>query len=89
MSVHKALAEKHLGFVQEFDTQESRDWPLVNATVAQAEATLALVEQQRIANLIAYVEAQAAIARDGFLPSDETRARAEAAATQVVEGLSL
>jgi|GEM_PF-3764768 len=38
------MAEKHLGFVADFDTSDSRDWPLVNATIAQTRATLALVE---------------------------------------------
>jgi len=50
---HAAEARKHLGWVGEFDEGDSQDWPLVNATVAQVHATLALVEQQRIANLIA------------------------------------
>ncbi len=64
---HASKARKHLEYVGDFDEADSRDWPLVNAAVAQAHAALALVEQQRIANLIALTRLEHA---DGIDPRD-------------------
>lgn len=52
---HAAEARKHIDWAHEQQSQEGDmgNVPRDNALLAQAEATLALVEQQRIANLIA------------------------------------
>ena len=91
---HAAEARKHLEYVGAFDEGDSQDWPLVNATVAQAEATLALVEQQRIvAKLtVALVEQIGALAQTqvqpGY-PSDPMLAVFEYLTDDEREGLGL
>ena len=52
---HAAEARKHIDWAHEQQEQEGDTGNVVrdDALIAQAEATLALVEQQRIANLIA------------------------------------
>ena len=52
---HAAEAQKHIEWAHEQQGEEGQFEESVqhNATLAVAEATLALVEQQRIANLIA------------------------------------
>lgn len=52
---HAAEAQRHINWAHEQQEQEGDmgNVPRDNALLAQAEATLALVEQQRIANLLA------------------------------------
>lgn len=51
---HMAEARKHIEWAHEQQSEEGKFEFTVrdNALIAQAEATLALVEQQRIANLV-------------------------------------
>lgn len=53
---HVAEARKHIDWAHDQQEREGDmgNVPRDNALLAQAEATLALVEQQRIANLIAW-----------------------------------
>ena len=60
---HASKAEKLVGLAMKTDDTE---YALVIAQVATAEAILALVEQQRIANLIAFTTA------NGGEPSETT-----------------
>lgn len=55
-----------LGYASEVDSINPQ-MPIAKATVAQVHATLALVEQQRIANLIAFLGTRS--------PSPETQGR--------------
>ena len=52
---HAGGAMTHIKYVHEWQAEagDMEETQLANAFIAQAEATLALVEQQRIANLIA------------------------------------
>ena len=61
----------------------------MNATLALAEQTAALVEQQRIANLLAYDESLVENERDGHILNSAGRARGELIEAQVVDGLGL
>ena len=62
----------------------------VHATLYAAEQTAALVEQQRIANLIAYTESLATAERDGYvLPPREARGDVDVARDLIREGLGL
>lgn len=60
MTDHYAEALKHIDWIHEWQSYEG-DTPeanLANGLVAQTHATLALVEQQRIANIIALSQAE-------------------------------
>lgn len=65
---HAAEASKHIDGVHDWQSDEGiTDATLIaSALIAQAEATLALVEQQRIANLIAL----ATLSIDTTIPND-------------------
>ena len=56
---------------------------------AQVHATLALVEQQRIANLIAYSNVLEENQRDGFELTDDGKAFMDRLEAQIREGLGL
>ena len=64
---HAAEARKHIEWAHEQQGEKGRFDETVqhNATLAVAEATLALVEQQRIANLIAVIANAARMVADG------------------------
>lgn len=69
MSDHARRASEHIEWAHD---QQSRDGEYDhsvrdNATLAVAEATLYLAEQQRIANIIAWTTATP----DGYSPSDQ------------------
>jgi len=51
-----AEARKHIGWTHDWQEREgdTGEAGLATAMIAQAEATLALVEQQRVTNLMAY-----------------------------------
>lgn len=53
---HVSEARKHIDWVHDWQSQagDMEETNLANALIAQAEATLAVAEQQRIANLIAW-----------------------------------
>lgn len=53
MTVHVKEAQKILEHTLSYDVTDDNTTALVNIGAAQIQATLALVEQQRIANLIA------------------------------------
>lgn len=78
---HAAEARKHIDWAHEQQEQEGDmgNVPRDNALLAQAEATLALVEQQRIANLIALATVpgstgtlEVAAAHALVIPADDT-----------------
>ena len=56
---------------------------------AQAHATLALVEQQRIANLIALKDSINTFQREGYALDTETQGWLDKATEQAIEGLGL
>lgn len=72
---HAAEARKHIEWAHEQQSAEGDTGNVVrdDALLAQAEATLALVEQQRIANLIAWTTGA------GYSPSPEVTAEIVAA----------
>lgn len=96
---HIDEARKHIDGAHEQQSEDGRldESVLHNATLAVAEATLALVDEQRTANLIAYVRLLEAQYAEAALHSDEfdwdTRAasieRHTAALQRIREGLRL
>lgn len=75
---HAAEAQKHIDWAHEQQEREGDmgNVPRDDALLAQAHATLALVEQQRITNLIAWT------AGAGYAPSREV-------AAEIVAGLHM
>lgn len=73
MTDHKALAQKHIEWAHIQQSQDGEFPHTVrdNALLAQAEATLYLAEQQRIANLIALGHLDAAAGLDPHGPVQE------------------
>jgi hypothetical protein len=93
MSDHKANAEKLIDDVDDILDEAGREQfterqgmlSLIEATRAQALATLYLAEQQRIANLIALAEM---FYRPGFKPDDNwTPERLSRLGREIVDGL--
>lgn len=78
---HKAETERLIKFAEGSGSVSA-------ATAAVATATLCLAEQQRIANLIAFVASVQRGVTD-TLPSETVMRRAESAGAQAVEGLGL
>ncbi|MBO3663701.1 hypothetical protein [Microbacterium stercoris] len=76
---HAAQARQHIDWVHEWQSEEgaTEATHLATALVAQAEATLALAEQQRIANLIAFLATR---------PDNHTQGRLQ---TEIRKGLGL
>lgn len=88
---HAAEAQKHIDWAHEQQGQEGQFDETVqhNATLAVAEATLALVEQQRIANLIAIWGLPDALKRMMITSSGVDPREADQTAPQIMAGLGL
>jgi len=87
---HAAEARKHIDWAHEQQGRDGEyDWTVRdNALIAQAEATLALAEQQQTANRIAYLAMVTATINAGKATDVDTDA-IEALAAAACEGLGL
>lgn len=89
MSDHKRDAEGMLQYSSDMNPEATPERAMHAVALAQVHATLALVEQQHLANLIAYSESIAENQRDGHVLTVKGAAEVDAIEAQIREGLAL